>query len=103
MVCASQKRSREETTVHSLDGLGWDPFFDRQVTNEERTRWTPARVVWEGRDRYRLSTGEAEWRADLAGRIRHEATSRADLPTIGDWVLAGLRPAEGSATIHRVL
>jgi len=89
--------------VHSLDGLGWDPFFDQQVTNNERTRWTPARVVWEGRDRYRLSTGEAEWRADLAGRIRHEATSRADLPAIGDWVLAGLRPAEGSATIHRVL
>jgi hypothetical protein len=30
--------------VHSLDGLGWDPFFDQQVTNNERTRWTPARV-----------------------------------------------------------
>jgi hypothetical protein len=59
MVCASRKRSREETTVHSLDDLGWDPFFDRQVTDAERAQWTPARAVWEGRERYRLSTGEA--------------------------------------------
>jgi len=89
--------------VHALDDLGWDPFFDQQVADEERVQWTPARVVWEGRERYRLSTGEAAWRADLAGRIRHAATSRADLPAIGDWVLAALRPAEGTATIHRVL
>jgi ribosome biogenesis GTPase len=89
--------------VFSLDDLGWDPFFDRQVTDAERARWAPARVVWEGRERYRLSTGEAEWRADLGGRMRHRATARVDLPAIGDWVLAGLRPAEGAATIHRVL
>ena len=89
--------------MHSLDGLGWDPFFDQQVSDEERTRWTPARVVWEGRERYWLSTGEAEWRADLAGRIRHLAASRGDLPAIGDWVLAAIRSAEGSATIHRVV
>jgi ribosome biogenesis GTPase len=89
--------------VPSLDDLGWDPFFDQQVTDDERARWKAARVVWEGRERYRLSTGDAEWRTGLAGRIRHAAASRAELPAIGDWVLAGLRPAEGSATIHRVL
>jgi ribosome biogenesis GTPase len=99
----SLERSREETTVHVLDALGWDPFFDSQVTGEERARWTPARVVWEARERYRLSTGAAEWRADLAGRVRHKAASRADLPAVGDWVLAALRPAEGRATIHRCL
>jgi len=89
--------------VYSLDDLGWNSFFSQQVTDSERARWQPARVVWEGRQRYRLSTGEAGWRAGLAGRLRHAAASRADLPAIGDWVLAALRPAEGSATIHRVL
>ena len=89
--------------MYSLDDLGWHSFFSQQVTDSERARWQPARVVWEGRQRYRLSTGEAGWRAGLAGRIRHAAASRADLPAIGDWVLAALRPAEGSATIHRVL
>jgi ribosome biogenesis GTPase / thiamine phosphate phosphatase len=96
-------RSREETTVHSLDVLGWTSFFAEQVTDDERAEWGPARVVWEGRERYRISTGDAEWFAGLAGRVRHAATSRADLPVAGDWVLAALRPAERSATIHRVL
>ncbi|HEV3057946.1 MAG TPA: ribosome small subunit-dependent GTPase A [Vicinamibacterales bacterium] len=89
--------------MQALGALGWDPFFDSQVTGDERARWTPARVVWEVREQYRLSTGEAEWRADLAGRLRHEAASRTDLPAVGDWVLAALRPAEGRATIHRCL
>jgi len=89
--------------VNSLDDLGWNWFFSQQVTAGELAQWEPARVVWEGRQRYWLSTGEAEWRADLAGRIRYAAASRADLPAIGDWVLAAVRPAEGTATIHRVL
>lgn len=89
--------------MHALDDLGWDSFFDGQVTDDERARWTPARVVWEGRERYRLSTGGAEWRSELSGRLRHAAASNADLPAVGDWVLAGLRPAEGAATIYRIL
>lgn len=86
----------------SMDDLGWDSFFDRQVADEERARLTPARVVWEARGRYRLSTGEREWLGQLAGRLRHLATSRADLPAVGDWVLAALGP-EQHATIHRLL
>src|SRR3954468_22721987 len=98
MVCALAKRSREETAVHELDALGWTQFFDEQIRNDERGRWMPARVVWESRERYRLSTGDTEWRAELAGRLRHDAVSRADLPVAGDWVLADLRPTERRAT-----
>ena len=89
--------------MHSLDALGWTSFFEQQVTDIERAAWSPARVVWEGRDRYRISGGDGEWHASLAGRLRHTAGSRADLPAVGDWVLAAVRPAEGTATIHRVL
>ena len=89
--------------MRALMDLGWDTFFDGQITDDERARWTPARVVWEGRERYRLSTGGAEWRSELSGRLRHAAASNADLPAVGDWVLAGLRPAEGAATIYRIL
>ena len=89
--------------MHSLDVLGWTSFFEQQVTDTERAAWSPARVVWEGRDRYRISGGEDEWHASLSGRLRHTAVSRADLPAVGDWVLAAVRPAEGTATIHRVL
>jgi ribosome biogenesis GTPase / thiamine phosphate phosphatase len=89
--------------VHALDCLGWTSFFAQQLTEDERAAWAPGRVVWEGRGRYRISTGDADWHASLAGRIRHMAASRADLPVVGDWVLASLRPVERRATIHRVL
>jgi len=49
----------------------------------------------------------AEWRAELAGRLRHEAnTEGALLPCVGDWVLTtlpGSRPEDGIARIERVL
>jgi ribosome biogenesis GTPase / thiamine phosphate phosphatase len=89
--------------VHSLHELGWDEFFDKQIDDEERQRWTPARVVWETRERYRIVTMDGEWSSRLAGRLRHEASAGADLPAVGDWVLAAVRPHERSATIHRRL
>lgn len=86
-----------------LTELGWHPFFDQQLTADERASRTPARVIWEGRGAYRVSSGDDEWRAEPSGRLRHEAASRADLPTTGDWVLIAARPREGRAIIHRVL
>lgn len=88
--------------MYALNDLGWDSFFDQQLTSEDRQHGVPARVIWESRERYRLSTGEAEWQAELAGRLRHTAESRPDLPTVGDWVLAATQEG-GRATIHRVL
>jgi ribosome biogenesis GTPase / thiamine phosphate phosphatase len=81
----------------SLNTLGWNSFFEQQLTSADPQSWTPARVVWQGRGAYRLSAGGDEWLAALAGRLRHEAASGADLPTVGDWVLAE------SGIIHRLL
>ena len=85
-----QRFMEAEIAVHSLDDLGWQPFFDEQVTDAERAHWTPARVIWEGREHYRLASDAAEWQSRLAGRFRHSARSRSDLPVVGDWVLADL-------------
>jgi ribosome biogenesis GTPase / thiamine phosphate phosphatase len=81
--------------VH-LSNLGWSAFFDQQLTADDRD-WTPARVIWEGRGEYLLSSAAEDWRAQLTGRLRHRAVSRAELPTVGDWVLAS------GPRIHRVL
>jgi ribosome biogenesis GTPase len=102
MVCASPMRIREETAVTSLEALGWDSFFDCQVTDDERARRSPARVVWHARGHYRLSTGRGEWRGHLAGTLRHTAATPADLPVVGDWVLAA-SGGDGTATIRRRL
>lgn len=89
--------------MSSLSHLGWDPFFEHQIAAGERPASAPARVVWGSREHYRLSTGDAEWSAQLTGRLRHQAATQADLPVVGDWVLAAFRIGEENAMIHRVL
>jgi hypothetical protein len=41
--------------VYSLTDLGWNSFFDQQLTDDERSQAVVARVSWEGRGMYRLS------------------------------------------------
>ena len=88
--------------MYSLTDLGWNSFFEQQLTDDERTHAVAARVVWEGRGMYRLSTGNADWLAQLAGRLRHAAGSRAELPSVGDWVVTA-PGTDGRATIARLL
>jgi ribosome biogenesis GTPase len=63
-----------------------------------------ARVVEEQRGSYRLLIEDTEYLAELAGRLRHRAVARAELPAVGDWVRAAARaPGSGRAVIHEVL
>ncbi|HUH20682.1 MAG TPA: ribosome small subunit-dependent GTPase A, partial [Gaiellaceae bacterium] len=57
----------------------------------------PARVAAQHRGEYDVLTERGELRAHVAGRLRHEASSGADLPAVGDWV------ALRDETIHAVL
>lgn len=56
-----------------------------------------ARVAVEHRGRYVLLTESGELEAELSGRFRHDALSRAELPVVGDWV------AVKGTLIHRLL
>jgi ribosome biogenesis GTPase / thiamine phosphate phosphatase len=64
-----------------------------------------ARVVEEQRGSYRLLSEDIEYLAELAGRLRHRAGARADLPAVGDWVraVAGASGTGRAAVIHEVL
>jgi ribosome biogenesis GTPase len=89
-----------------LESLGWTPFFEAQIDLERDAALIPARVVEEQRGSYQLMGAGGEWRAELAGRLRHEmAGDWAAAPCTGDWVLARVPPAHenGSpALIHHV-
>jgi ribosome biogenesis GTPase len=87
----------------SLEAWGWSPLFERQLEASERIELSPARVSEEHRDLYRVQAAEGELVAELAGKLRHRAAGREQLPAVGDWVLVRPRPAEGRATIQRVL
>lgn len=81
----------------SLPSLGWNARFEESFT-EHRTRgWVPARVAREDRTRYVVLDESGARPAELAGRLRHEARTRADVPAVGDWV--AVRPGAASPAI----
>src|SRR5580765_1299642 len=97
----SHPRQYRRSPVYTLQELGWCDFVAQQVGDE--SDFLPARVAGENREFYRILCEPGEFLAELSGKLRHATTSRADLPAVGDWVLAQLRPRENRAMIHRVL
>jgi len=90
--------------VYSLEQLGWSKFFGSQLSDlESFGEIAPARVAEENREMYRLLSVDGYFMAEVSGKFRHEITGRADLPAVGDWVLASTRKSESRGTIHRVL
>lgn len=86
----------------SLEDFGWDDGWEQKFADAERPNCVPARVVAEHRGQYRIRTGQAERGARISGRLRHDAESPAELPAVGDWVVAA-EEAGGEAQIHLVL
>jgi ribosome biogenesis GTPase len=79
----------------NLYDLGWDDGF--AATLQPHDNCIPARVSAQHRGEYDVLAEGGELRAHVAGRLRHEASSGADLPAVGDWV------ALHDQTIHAVL
>ncbi|MDQ3785093.1 MAG: ribosome small subunit-dependent GTPase A [Actinomycetota bacterium] len=87
----------------SLDTLGWDTHFAEHFKPFGAEGLIAARVAVEHRGAYVVYTELGEIRADLAGRARHIAAARSELPAVGDWVAAEMVPGETRAIIHTVL
>ncbi len=89
----------------ALGALGWDGTFAEAFAPFAADGLVAARVVAEHRGRYIVAGAQvADTSAVLAGRLRHEARTRADLPAVGDWVAASRSAtADDVASIHAVL
>jgi ribosome biogenesis GTPase len=90
-------------TPDKLSNYGWNPFFEAHFQPYRAVSYKAGRVVLEYNHLYRVYTEHGELLADVAGKLRHEATSRPSLPVVGDWVVVEPRPEEGKATIQSVL
>jgi len=87
----------------SLAALGWNAQFGEAFQPFHERGLLPGRVVRAERQFY-LAVGEnAEWPAEVTGKFRHEAGSRAVFPAVGDWVALQPVPNEPKAMIHAVL
>ena len=86
-----------------LESLGWSSFFAEAFAPHAAEGLVPGRVTREHRGLFRVQAEAGEYVAELAGRLRHEARGRAELPAVGDWV--ALRPdaQELRAVIQAVL
>ncbi len=70
----------------ALQALGWKDYFQQQIEEQEE-HLIPARVYRLDVNRYHLLSATGELVGSLPGRLHTQAISKAELPTVGDWVL----------------
>jgi ribosome biogenesis GTPase / thiamine phosphate phosphatase len=87
----------------ALSSLGWNDFFAASFRQYSDHGFIPARVALEHKHAYVLLSGRGELTARCTGKLLHCASSRANLPAVGDWVATRIRPGETCADIHAVL
>jgi ribosome biogenesis GTPase len=87
----------------TLEQLGWNVQWAAAFEPYRAQGAVPGRVSLEHTHIYRVLTAEGEILARVAGRLRHEASERADFPAVGDWVALDLAAAAGDARIRAVL
>ncbi|UCD63616.1 MAG: ribosome small subunit-dependent GTPase A, partial [Candidatus Zixiibacteriota bacterium] len=83
--------------------LGWNAFFEEHFAPHLKNTLRPGRVVREDRNLYVVSCGPQQYRAEVTGRFRRDAGSRADFPAVGDWVALSMEAEDSNARIHAVL
>ena len=86
-----------------LRELGWDERWAALFAEQAPADAVPARVTIEFNHIYRVVTADGELQAQLAGRLRHQATGRHELAAVGDWVVVRRTPQERSGVIESVL
>ncbi|KFM98762.1 ribosome small subunit-dependent GTPase A [Bacillus clarus] len=81
-----------------LETFGWDAFFEEQILEN----YEVGRILLEHKHIYRIICNDGEYLAELSGKFRHEALTKSDYPTVGDWVYIKKLEGERKAIIHRV-
>ncbi len=72
--------------MHDLTSLGWRDDLAAALRDLDDGRLRPARVVAEDRGLVQLADPDGVRPGRPTGRLLHQATSRLELPAVGDWV-----------------
>lgn len=86
-----------------LGVLGWDHARDAEFAPHRAAGFIPGRISLEHNHVYRVLTTEGEVLAETAGRIKHQAGGRSELPVVGDWVALRTGGAGARATVAAIL
>ena len=90
-------------TDHALRHLGWNDARDEEFAPLAATGLVAGRVSLEHNQFYRVLTGAGERLAEAAGRMKHTASGRDELPVVGDWVGMRLDTSSDHAQIREIL
>jgi ribosome biogenesis GTPase len=85
----------------TLEELGYHHELEAFRKESNLGSFGVARVISEHKDRYALRSDSGEMEGELIGNLRFSATSRNDLPAVGDWVAIS-EYEENKALIHAV-
>jgi len=87
-----------------LADLGWNDALETAYAPGRGTHDTqPGRVAIEFNQIFRIYVAGGELDAVTAGRLKHRARNRAELPAVGDWVVLRKRAHEDRGVIVDVL
>jgi len=89
--------------ISPLESLGWDPGRDAEFAPHRASGLMPGRVSLEHNHVYRVMTEAGELLAETAGRIKHQAEGRRELPVVGDWVALRTGGSGARATVAAML
>ena len=96
--------------VSPLASLGWESSWATAFAVgvdtlgiREAGSVVPARVIAEHRERYVVVGEDGEHSAVLAGRARHTADAREQLPAVGDWVGVSHGSGDGTRVVRFVV
>ncbi|WP_244094250.1 ribosome small subunit-dependent GTPase A [Jeotgalibacillus salarius] len=84
----------------TLTKLGWNEDWQKKAGS---SAYTPARIITEYKNLYKIQTDSTIYLAEVTGKFRHQSQVREDYPAVGDWVMVSLPDGEGHAMIHEVL
>ncbi len=86
-----------------LKQLGFDDWFAEKAGDSARKAYQLARVAAVDRDGYIVIGEKNETFAEIEGKLRFQASSSMDLPTVGDWVYVKYHNNDTLAIIHEIL
>ena len=84
-----------------LEDLGYNTELEEYRKENNLDSFGIGRVISEHKDRYTVKNDGGEFDAELIGNLRFTATSRNDLPAVGDWVSIS-EYDDNKALIHTV-
>jgi len=86
----------------TLEDLGYNTALEEYRKEHGLDSFEVGRVISEHKDRYIVKSDVGDFEAELIGNLRFAASTRNDLPAVGDWVSIS-EYDEDKALIHAVL